>query len=68
MPAFDVNIDYYKALGLKNTASSADIKKKFYVLAKKHHPDAVGDCPINEEKFKKITAAYEVLSSEKLRK
>ena len=37
-------------------------------MAKKHHPDAVGDCPKNEEKFKRITAAYEVLSNDDTRK
>ena len=65
---FNVEIDYYAALGLKKNASMADVKKKFYQLAKKHHPDAVGNCPKNEEKFKKITAAYEVLGSSDKRK
>ena len=68
MPAFNVEEDYYKHLGLKTGATAEQIKKKFYLLAKKHHPDAVGDCPKNEEKFKKITAAYEILSNEDNRK
>ena len=62
-PQFNVEVDYYKSLGLTRTASADEIKKKFYLLAKKHHPDAVGDCPKNEEKFKNITAAYEVIGN-----
>ena len=65
---FDATQNYYAHLGLKADASAELIKKQFYVMAKKHHPDAVGDCPKNEEIFKKITAAYEVLSNADSRK
>jgi molecular chaperone DnaJ len=50
--------NYYDILGVKKDASAADIKKAFRKLARKHHPDTGGD----EEKFKELNSAYEVLS------
>jgi molecular chaperone DnaJ len=50
--------NYYDILGVKKDASEGDIKKAFRKLARKHHPDVGGD----EEKFKQINEAYEVLS------
>jgi len=50
--------NYYDILGVKKDASTDDIKKAFRRLARKHHPDAGGD----EEKFKELNEAYEVLS------
>lgn len=50
--------DYYKILGLSETASLEDIKKAFRSLAMKHHPDRGGD----QSKFKDISAAYDTLS------
>ncbi len=50
--------NYYDILGVKKDASADDIKKAFRRLAKKHHPDRGGD----EQKFKEINEAYEVLS------
>lgn len=50
--------NYYDLLGVKKEATAEEIKKAFRKLARKHHPDAGGD----EEKFKEINGAYEVLS------
>ena len=55
--------DYYKTLGVSKDADDKEIKKAFRKLAQKHHPDAGGD----EEKFKEINEAYEVLSDPKKR-
>jgi len=55
--------DYYKILGVDKKASKAEIKKAYRNLAKKYHPDKGGDA----EKFKKINAAYEVLSDDEKR-
>lgn len=57
--------DYYKILGVKRDASLDDIKKAFRALAHKHHPDKKdGD----NEKFKKINEAYQVLGDEEKRR
>ena len=55
--------EYYDTLGVKKTATPAEIKKAFRKLAMKNHPDRGGD----EEKFKAIQTAYEVLSDESKR-
>ncbi|MCD8316091.1 MAG: DnaJ domain-containing protein [Eggerthellaceae bacterium] len=55
--------DYYESLGVSRTASPEEIKKAFRKLARTHHPDAGGD----EDKFKEINEAYEVLSDPKKR-
>ncbi|MDO5045012.1 MAG: DnaJ C-terminal domain-containing protein [Coriobacteriia bacterium] len=52
---------YYDVLGVSKNASSDEIKKAFKKLAVKYHPDAGGD----EDKFKEISEAYEVLSDPK---
>lgn len=50
--------DYYQTLGVERSASEAEIKKAFRKLAAKHHPDKpTGD----EEKFKEVNEAYEIL-------
>lgn len=53
----------YEILGVGQDASEDQIKKAFRSLAVKHHPDAGGD----EETFKNISQAYEVLSDSKKR-
>ena len=47
--------------------TQAEIKRKFYELAKKHHPDAANSKPSDEEKFKQITDAYDVLSNKDIK-
>uniref|UniRef100_A0A3Q3K796 DnaJ homolog subfamily A member 3, mitochondrial n=1 Tax=Monopterus albus TaxID=43700 RepID=A0A3Q3K796_MONAL len=60
--------DFYEVLGVSRTASQRDIKKAYYQLAKKYHPDANPDDPEAKEKFAKLAEAYEVLSDEVKRK
>ncbi|XP_028670123.2 dnaJ heat shock protein family (Hsp40) member A3a isoform X2 [Erpetoichthys calabaricus] len=60
--------DYYNILGVPRTASQKEIKKAYYQLAKKYHPDTSKDDPQAKEKFTKLAEAYEVLSDEVKRK
>merc|ERR1719223_581163 len=53
----------YDLLGVEKDADAKTIKKAYRKLAVKHHPDKGGD----EQKFKEISAAYEVLSDEEKR-
>ena len=53
--------DLYQTLGVDRDASFDDIKKAYRQLARTLHPDVNPD-PAMAEKFKEITAAYEVLS------
>lgn len=50
--------DYYEVLGVGKNASADEIKKAFRRAAVEHHPDKEGG---NEDKFKEINEAYEVL-------
>lgn len=57
--------DYYKMLGLDKKATTEDIKKAYRRLAMKWHPDKNPNNKMAEEKFKKISEAYAVLSDPK---
>jgi curved DNA-binding protein len=60
--------DYYQILGVKKDASSEEIKKAYRKLAMKYHPDHAKGDKSSEEKFKKISEAYAVLSDKEKRK
>ncbi len=57
--------DYYKVLGVAENVDHKEIAKAYRKLAKQYHPDAN---PGSEDRFKEISAAYEVLGDEAKRK
>jgi curved DNA-binding protein len=60
--------DYYQVLGVDKKASADEIKKAYRKLAVKWHPDKnPTNKKASEEKFKKISEAYAVLSDQKKR-
>jgi len=60
--------DLYEILGVAKTASQSEIKSAYRKLAVKYHPDKNPGDKAAEEKFKEITAAYDVLSDETKRR
>ena len=59
------NEDYYKILGLTKSATAEEIKKAYRKLAVKYHPDKNPGNKAAEEKFKKVSEAYDVLGDPK---
>ena len=53
--------DPYQTLGVKKNASQEEIQKAYRQLAKKHHPDLNPGNKQAEEKFKEVSAAYDLL-------
>ena len=66
---------FYKLLNVSASADADEIKKSYYVLAKKYHPDALSSAIKDnqtefekaKEHFKKITEAYAILSDKVMR-
>lgn len=55
--------DPYKTLGVSQSASGSEIKKAYYKLAKKYHPD-INKAEDAQKKFHDLQNAYEILSDE----
>src|SRR5688572_7778393 len=60
--------DYYRVLGVAETADQDAIKKAYRQLARRYHPDKNPGDKEAEERFKEISAAYQVLSDPEKRR
>ena len=60
--------DPYQELGVSRSASAEDIRKAFRKLAKKHHPDVNPGDKAAEEKFKRVSGAFDLLGDVDKRK
>jgi DnaJ-class molecular chaperone len=60
--------DPYKELGVSRSASADEVRKAFRKLAKQYHPDQNPGDKASEERFKKISAAFDVLGDVDKRK
>ncbi len=60
--------DYYKVLGVSEKATQKEITRAYRKLAREFHPDTNPDNPKAEERFKDISAAYDVVGDEDKRK
>lgn len=60
--------DYYKILGVNKGSSAKDIKKAYYELAKKFHPDTNKGDQNSGKKFQEVSEAYEILSDDTKRR
>src|SRR5437764_11319817 len=57
--------DHYEALGVDRKASAEEIRKAYRKLARKHHPDLNPGDKNDDEKFKRIQEAYDILNDPK---
>ena len=60
--------DYYRVLGVSDTASQKDIKSAYRKLSREYHPDANPGDTAAEERFKEVSAAYDVVGDAEKRK
>ena len=60
--------DYYRVLGVSDNASQKDIKSAYRKLSRQYHPDANPDDAAAEERFKEVSAAYDVVGDPEKRK
>lgn len=60
--------DPYQELGVSRGASADEIRKAFRKLAKQHHPDTNPGDKASEERFKRVSAAFDILGDAEKRK
>lgn len=60
-------IDYYKFLGVDRDADVSEIKKSYYALALKYHPDVNQEDPQSEKRIKSLNTIYSTLKNPETR-
>ncbi len=60
--------DPYTELGVSRAATADEIRKSFRKLAKEHHPDKNPGDKKSEEKFKRVSAAFDIIGDEEKRR
>ncbi|HEY2998556.1 MAG TPA: molecular chaperone DnaJ [Acidimicrobiales bacterium] len=60
--------DYYRVLGVSDTASQKDVKSAYRKLSRQYHPDTNSGDKGAEERFKEVSAAYDVIGDPEKRK
>lgn len=60
--------DPYLELGVPRTATTEDLRKAFRKLAKQFHPDANRNDPTAEERFKRVSSAFDIVGDEDKRR